>query len=124
MSQTMMPPGGAAAPPPAPPADDTGGDANKVQVTICGPDGGPYTVYAGDEPEEGDGGDMSMDDTAAMGDAGDQAAPQGEPADSVGAALKIVMGILQGATQGGSAPADNFAAGFGTPPSGQAAQKY
>ena len=73
-------------------------------------------VYSGDEPEGDESGDMSGDDAAAMGPSGDMPAPQGQPADSVGAALKIVMQLLQSASAGGDqsgAAQDQFAAGFG-----------
>lgn len=113
MSATMAPP---SAPGVIPPPDDAG-EANTVLVTICGTPGGPYTVYAGDEPEEGEG-DMSTDDANAMGSAGDQPALEGKPADSDGAALKIVMDILREAASGaggeGSAQ-DQFQSGFNGP---------
>lgn len=111
MSQTMMPPGGAPPPPdPAPPAP-TG---DNVLVTICSDGQGGFTVFAGDEPEEAESGDMSSDDVAAMGPAGDTAAPKGQPADSVETALKITMGILQSAaTNAPGGAQDAFAAGFG-----------
>lgn len=110
MSQTMTPPAGPAAPP-ADPMAGAGPDSNVV-CTITSNGDGTFTVYAGDEPEEGDGGDMSGDDVGAMGGAGDQSA--GQPASSVGAALKLVMGILQEATSGGPGGAeDQFSSGFG-----------
>lgn len=107
-------------------ADDAGGDDNVV-VTICKNGDGSYTVYAGDEPEGGDS-DMSGEDADAMGPGGAAPAVQGQPADSVGAALKIAMDLLKSDASGGSAPGnadDQFAAGFGaTPPSAPVAQKY
>lgn len=122
MSATMAPP---PAPTPGMDAtpDDTGTD--NVLVTICGTPGGPYTIYAGDEPEEGEG-NQSEDDVVAMGPVGDQPAPEGKPADSDGAALKIVMDMLREAASGGPGNADaQFAAGFGGPQAGAApVQKY
>ena len=113
--------GGAAAVAP----EEMGPDDN-VLVTICKNDDGTYTVYDGDEPEAAEMGDMSGDDTAAMGPSGDE--PAGQPADSIGAALKMAMDILKADASGGDAPgnaADQFAAGFGAkPPGGQIAQKY
>jgi hypothetical protein len=117
MSSPTPPLGGA--PPPDPTAD--AGDENVV-VTICKNGTGGYTVYAGDEPDEGDGGDMSGDDADAMGAGG--AAPaspapaaQGQPADSIGAALKIAMDIMsQSESSGGPSAEDNFAGGFGGMP--------
>ncbi len=120
-----------------------GGDADtdaddQVVVTICKDGQGGYTVYAGDEPESGPGdADMSEDDTAAMGPAGAAPAPnggaptpQGIPADSMGAALKAAMDIMQSdaSASGGSNPEDQFSAGFGStakpPPARGIAQKY
>lgn len=106
LSQSLTPPA------PDPTAGAAPDAAQPVRVTITG-GGGAYTVYAGDEPDEG-GGDMSDEDAGAMGD--DAApAPQGQPADSVGAVLKAVMDILQAGSSGGAAgsPDDQFAAGFG-----------
>lgn len=114
-----------------------GGDADSddnVLVTICSDGQGGYTVYAGDEPEEGSGADMSEDDADLGSDASAPApggaAPQGQPADSVGAALKIAMDILNAAKSSEGAPGDadsQFASGFSgsqspTPASGP--QKY
>lgn len=95
---------------------DTGGD---VVVTICKADGGGYTVYAGDEPDAG-GADMSEDDADAMGDGGGAPAAQGQPADSIGSALKIAMDIMQGDASSAGAPGsadDQFSAGFSAPKS-------
>lgn len=135
MSQSMS------APPAAPMADPTAGAApdpapagDNVVVTICSNGDGSYTVYPGDEPDS-DAGDMSTDDAGAMGAAGDAAASpsaQGQPAGSVGEALKIAMTILQSdaSSQGGPGSADSqFAAGFSgsqapTPASSSPAQKY
>lgn len=117
---------------------DAGTDSGDVLVTICSDGQGGYLVYAGDESESG--GDMSEDDADTMGAAG--AAPgggmsggtptaQGQPADSIGAALKAAMTILQSdaSSQGGPGNADDqLNAGFSasqspTPASGPA-QKY
>lgn len=131
MSQSMsaMPPAdpSAAAAPDAAPTSD-------VVVTICSNGDGTYTVYAGDEPDA-ESGDMSGDDAAAMGPAGDAAASppaQGQPAGSVGEALKAAMTILQADASSQGAPGsadDQFSAGFSaskspTPAGGSAAQKY
>jgi hypothetical protein len=133
----------------APTEPDADTDDN-VLVTICRATDGGYTVYAGDEPEgdqgEAEGGaDMSEADTDAMGPAGDQAAggpagmggnggapeaaepqPQGQPAASIGEALKAAMDILRSSEA--SAPGgaqDQFAAGFAAPREPTpAAQKY
>jgi hypothetical protein len=125
------------------PEPDADTDDNVV-CTICrAPDGG-YTVYAGDEPEsdqgeaEGGGADMSEADTDAMGPAGAQPAggpagmgggmgnggaaeaaepqPQGQPAASIGEALKLAMDIMrqsEASSPGGAQ--DQFAAGFAAP---------
>lgn len=138
------PTNGAAGMPPDPSADasmDT--DSGDVLVTICSDGQGGYLVYAGDESESGGDADMSEDDDDAMGAAGAAAAapgggmggatpaPQGQPADSIGAALKAAMTILQSdaSSQGGPGNADDqLNAGFSasqspTPASGPA-QKY
>jgi hypothetical protein len=132
-------------------AGGAGGDADtddNVVVTICSDGQGGYTVFAGDEPESGGAGDqddMSEDDVGAMGAAGaapaggagggmgggNGASPQGQPADSIGAALKIALDIMQSAASSSGAPGDadsQFASGFSadkspTPASGPA-QKY
>lgn len=112
MSASMPTPPDAGAP--IDPGAETGSDSN-VLVTICKNDDGTYTVYSGDEPEGGESGDMSEDDANAMGTAGDQPAPEGQSADSVGAALKLAMDILQQDASSEGAPgsaADQFAAGF------------
>lgn len=134
-----MPANGAAGMPPDPTAD-AGTDGGDVLVTICSDGQGGYLVYAGDESESG--GDMSEDD-ADLGPAGGApaggdmgggmagSAPQGQPADSIGAALKAAMTILQSdaSSQGGPGSADDqLNAGFSasqspTPASGPA-QKY
>lgn len=136
-----MPPAGGADPTGgmmggADPSGDADSDDN-VLVTICSDGQGGYTVYAGDEPEEGSGADMSEDDADLGPDAGAPApgggapAPEGQPADSVGSALKIAMDMLNAAKSSAGAPGDadsQFAAGFSgsqspTPASGPA-QKY
>lgn len=120
----------AAASPPAPggmadPTADAGDDSGQVIVTITKNDDGSYMVYAGDEPDAGSDTDTSADDADAMGAAG--AAPaggagmssggsaQGIPADSVGAALKAAMDILQADKSSEGAPGnaeDQFQSGF------------
>lgn len=115
-------------------APDAGQDADDAVVcTICSDGQGGFVVYSGDEPEGGgDTADLSEDDADAMapggGDAGAQGAaepsPQGQPAASIGEALKIVMTILQQSeSAGGGSAGDQFASGFGaskspTPASG------
>lgn len=115
-----------------------GGDADadsddQVVVTITKNGDGTYQVFAGDEPEgggAGDQGDMGEDDVDAMGPAGAAPAPggampmggdnggspQGQPADSIGAALKIALDLMQADASSAGAPGsadDQFAAGFG-----------
>lgn len=118
-----------------------GDDSSNVIVTICKADDG-YTVYAGSPPDAGSG-DMSDDDADAMGPAGGAPAPdggsggmagggaaQGQPADSVGAALKLALDLLNADKSSEGAPGnadDQMAAGFSasqspTPASGP--QKY
>lgn len=113
-------------------AESDAAPASDVVVTICKNDDGSYTVYAGDEPDAS--GDGSSDDADAMGSAGDAAAApsaQGQPADSIGSALKAALTILQADQSSAGAPGDadsQFAAGFGSSqsptPAGGAAQKY
>ena len=70
----------------AAPGGDAGADTDSdsdVLVTIVKNDDGSYTVYAGDEPDQG-AGDQSDDDADAMGGAGGAPAPpassaQGQP---------------------------------------------
>lgn len=103
------------------PAPDAPGD--KVVCTISKNADGTYTVYAGDEPDDSGAGDASQDDVNAMGGGGDQ--PAGQPADSIGAALKAAMDILQADASGGGgggAEAAFMAAGGGSgAPAGGAA---
>jgi hypothetical protein len=109
----------------ADPTADAGDDSGQVIVTITKNDDGSYMVYAGDEPDGGSDADTSADDADAMGAAG--AAPaggagmagggsaQGIPADSVGAALKAAMDILQADKSSEGAPGnaeDQFQSGF------------
>lgn len=118
---------GAVPPPPDPMAgasgDDTGSDT--VVCTIAKTSDGSYMVYPGDEPDAGVDGDMSEDDDDAMGGAGGgpggapmggAAGSSGQPADSIGQALKLAMDILQSDKSSEGAPGsadDQFAAGFG-----------
>jgi hypothetical protein len=122
-----------------------GGDADQdsddnVVVTICKSPDGSYVVYAGDEPEGGEPeGDESEDDADAMGPAGGAPggaptaapAPEGQPASSIGEALKIAMTIMQEDKSSEGAPGnadDQFAAGFSASqsptPAKSAPQKY
>lgn len=111
---------------------DPGADSSNVVCTICQAADGTFMVYAGDEPDPGADAGMSADDADAMGPAGGAPAPggdagappDGQPADSVGAALKIAMSILQ-SSDGGPGGADSqFEAGFGGSKSPTLAQKY
>jgi hypothetical protein len=136
----MMPPdptggAGAGGDPTAGAGDGSGGDQVVVSITMTAD--GSYMVYAGDEPD--DSGDMSGDDADAMGAAG--AAPAGgggmggssggQPADSIGAALKIAMDIMNSAASSAGAPGsadDQMSAGYSsskapTPATGMK-QKY
>jgi hypothetical protein len=130
----------------ADPGGDTGGDAGDdtdsggdVIVTICKTGDGSYMVYPGDEPDSGGGGDMSEDDAGAMAAPGGGAGggmggggSQGQPADSIGAALKIALDILNSDKSSEGAPGnadDQLAAGFSasqspTPATGPTPQKY
>jgi hypothetical protein len=86
-----------------------------VVLTVTMGADGSFTLYAGDEPEEGDTGDegdMSSDDVAAMGSSGEGPAPQ--TASSLGEALKMAADILKAAqsSAGGGSAESNFAAGF------------
>ena len=126
--------------PGADPTADAGGDAGgdqsaDVVCTIVKNGDGTYTVYPGDEPDSGSG-DMSDDDADAMGSAGAAPAPSGGAsggveADSIGAALKAAMTILQADQSSEGAPGsadDQFAAGFSADknptPAAAPAQKY
>lgn len=138
----LTPPPGGAAGGMMPPDPSAGGDAGSnaggdVIVTICKNDDGSYTVYAGDEPDA-DSADISEDDADAMGAAGaapapggGAAPPEGQPADSIGAALKAALDILTADKSSEGAPGnadDQLAAGFSasqspTPATGPS-QKY
>ena len=115
-SMTAPPPDSMAGSPPDT-DDDTGSDSD-VLVTITKTGDGSYMVYAGDEP--GGGQDMSDEDADAMGPAGGAPAPaspssQGQPADSIGAALKIALDILNEdkSSEGGEGSSeDQFQGGF------------
>jgi hypothetical protein len=137
----MMPPdstgGAGAGGDPTGGADAGSGGGDQVVVSITMTADGSYMVYAGDEPD--DSGDMSGDDADAMGAAG--AAPAGgggmggssggQPADSIGAALKIAMDIMNSAASSAGAPGsadDQMSAGYSsskapTPATGMK-QKY
>lgn len=130
MAMTPTAAGGASADPTAAagagadPSADAGASDETTVCTICMASDGTYTVYAGDEPDDSDGGDgagMSEDDDAAMGGAAGGAgapaspAPAGQHADSIGQALKIAMDVLNAAASsaGGEGSADDqFASGF------------
>jgi hypothetical protein len=125
--------------------DDTGGDDGTVTVvTICKAEDGSYIVYTGDKPDGG--ADLSADDADAMGAAGGGPAggapppggggmgggDGGQPADSIGSALKIAMDIMNEDKSSEGAPGnsdDQLNAGFTaskspTPASGPSGQKY
>lgn len=86
-------------------ADDGSQDSGSTTVvTICKEADGSYMVYAGDAPEDGEG------DEGDAGGGGDMGAPQGTPADSVGAALKAAMDVLKQDENGGAQ--SEFDAGF------------
>lgn len=135
MSMSMSaPPAGAAATDPG--SDPTAGASSDttVLVTICSDGNGGYLVYSGEAPDSGSG-DTSSDDADAMGSAGDATATpsaQGQPADSVGAALKATLTILQAAASSAGGPGtadDQMNAGFSgsqspTPAGSSPAQKY
>lgn len=106
-------------------ADDMG-SGETVLVTISATADGSFVVYDGDEAE-GSGADMSAEDAEAGAGA---PGATGQPADSIGAALKIAMDILQAHKSAEGAPGtadDQFAAGFGaskapTPATGPSAR--
>ncbi len=110
-----------AAPVPGDMGGDTEGSDSDVLVTIArGPDGG-YMVYAGDEPEEGGAGDAEGAEgepaTPPMGMAGvpTAGAGGGKPADTIGAALKAALDILnedQNSSGGEGSSEDQLAAGY------------
>lgn len=97
--------------------DDTGagtdeGAGDQVLVTICKSADGGYTVYAGDEPEEGA-------EPAEPAEGDEAAASQGQPAESIGAALKAALDILQSdesESGGGQKAFDDGFAGQGNMP--------
>ena len=125
-------------------ADTDAGYDSDVVVTITKNGDGSYMVYAGDEPDSGGGPDDTSDDDAdAMGGSGAAPAPtggaamggggssQGTPADSIGAALKAALDILNSDKSSEGAPGDadsQFAAGYSAPtaptPATGMAQKY
>jgi len=96
---------------------DTGDTSSSVLVTIASaPDGG-YMVYSGDEPDGDDG--ESADDGAASGAGGPAAGAGdsggGQHCDSIGAALKAALDILQESASSAGAPGsadDQFSAGY------------
>jgi hypothetical protein len=153
MSASMSPPPPGGMMPPDPSAGDPsagGDDSSNVIVSICSNGDGSYTVYAGSPPDS-DSDDSSDDDTDAMGPAGGApaagagggaggagamgggmgGASQGQPADSIGAALKIALDLLNADKSSEGAPGnadDQLASGFSaskspTPATGPA-QKY
>jgi hypothetical protein len=95
-----------------------GADASdSVIVTICRDPAGGYVVYSGDEPDASDG--TSADDDAASGGASAGGASGGDGGgqhvDSIGAALKAAMDVLQedASSQGAAGSSDDqFASGF------------
>lgn len=102
-------------------SDDTG---SNILATVTGNSDGTFTVYAGPSPADS-GQDTSGEDAAAMGGAGDAAAPQGTTASSPAAATKAVYDILSGGSGDGGGAEGQFAAGFGgASASGPVAQKY
>lgn len=134
MSGAMTPPAPDPGAMPPPDMGDAGGDT--VVCTISKTADGGYMVFAGDEPDEGEAGDMSGDDVDAMGSGGMGAGgaggggagaggdvgaagaggSPGQPADSIGAALKAALDILQSDVSSGGSPGSadqQFSAGFG-----------
>lgn len=114
------------------------GSSETTEVTITSTADGSYMVYAGAAPADG-GGDMSADDASAMGGAAGAGAgggmaggASGQPADSIGAALKLAMDILKGNQSSAGAPGtadDQLSAGYSsskapTPATGGPGQKY
>lgn len=112
----------AAAPTAAPDTGADTGPSDDVVVTIAKADDGSYVVYAGDEPDS----DEEGGDDASGGD--DSDSDQGQPADSIGAALKIALQILTAdkSSEGASGNADDqFKSGFDGSDAGSGApQKY
>jgi len=121
----MAAPGGGGPPPGMDMAAALGGGADAappeehgsdVILTICDDGQGGFLVYDGDEPEEGETGDMSEEGVAAMGPGGEEPANSGQPAASMGEALKMAMDIMQKHGEGGPDGAQaNFDAGFTGP---------
>jgi hypothetical protein len=99
---------------------DQGSDSDVLVTIARGSDGG-YVVYSGDEPEEGG------DDESAEGEAGGGApaggmggagAGGGQQVDSIGAALKAALDILNEDASSAGAPGssqDQFQAGYSAP---------
>lgn len=95
--------------------DDAAGDqSDNVLVTIASDPNGGFLVYAGDEPEGDEG--ASDDDAAAGGAAGAAPGASGQHVDTVGAALKAALDILNEAGNSAGEPGsseDQFQLGFG-----------
>lgn len=83
----------------------------QVICTICKTADGAYQVIAGDEPEGG----------AAPDDMGGEPEASGEIYDSIGAALKGVMDILQADQEAEGGSQQQFEVGFGGGASSEAA---
>lgn len=104
----------------APAPDDTGDDDQdqggrpNIICSIADNGDGTFTVYQGDEPDEDEGaGESQQDMELGAPSAADQG---GQHADSIGAALKMVMNILQESASSQGAPGSSesqFQAGFG-----------
>jgi hypothetical protein len=97
---------------------DTGDASDTVLVTIAkAPDGG-YMVYSGDEPDDNEGAEGEAGAAGGAADAGaaGAGAAGGQHCDSIGAALKAAMDILQesenSAGETGSSE-DQFTGGYG-----------
>lgn len=67
-------------------------DSSRTVCSIVTAPGGGYVVYAGDEPEPETG---EGTPTEEGGEMGEEAAPEGTPAQSIGEALNAVHDILQ-----------------------------
>lgn len=123
-----LPPAAPAAPDPtagAMPPDTSGDQSDTVVCTICRAPDGTYVVYAGDEPDEAQGGEEADEGDmgagmapggAGMGGAGETAEDQGTPAETVGEALKAAMDVLQAdasqSSGNGQSAQDQFSAGY------------